>query len=606
MKRAWLSLALATCAGTVNAASPPPAALLLAAVPPPTAASPHSTATSPPAAAPPPAAPLPVAVPLSPPADTILRNGEIRLPNGWAHALAVSHGVIVAIGDDATVDHHRANGTRVINLNGATVLPGLHDMHVHPLMAGQTQLQCMFPQGSSEAIVVEAIRKCAGTHAKGEWIVGGQWDTSSLGAHPDWKALDKAAPDNPVALTDISLHGLWVNSIALRLANITPATANPPGGVIEKDAKGEPTGVLRESAGALVRSRIPAYTLEQNAKALSWSMKLMMSYGITSYTDALVDESALKAYALLADQGELKQRVKACLVWGRSLLTAGNAPQTDFITLRNLYARERFSPSCIKILLDGVPTDGHTAAMVEQYADAKSPDDPRAKGLLMVPAAELKKALINFDAQGFTVKMHAAGDGAVRAGLDAIEAARHANGFSGLMHEVAHNSFVQVSDIRRARDIAATFEMSPYIWYPNPIIPDIAKAVGAERMKRWIPVKEAIDAGALVVPGSDWSVVPSVNPWIAIETLVTRQQPGGGKEELAAAEKIALSQAIDLFTVNSAREMGDRTRVGTLERGMLADLIVLDRNPYRIPVTQVHDTKVKMTMINGEIVYGAN
>jgi predicted amidohydrolase YtcJ len=202
--------------------------------------------------------------------------------------------------------------------------------------------------------------------------------------------------------------------------------------------------------------------------------------------------------------------------------------------------------------------------------------------------------------------MHAAGDGAVRAGLDAIEAARHANGFSGLMHEVAHNSFVQVSDIRRARDIAATFEMSPYIWYPNPIIPDIAKAVGAERMKRWIPVKEAIDAGALVVPGSDWSVVPSVNPWIAIETLVTRQQPGGGKEELAAAEKITLSQAIDLFTVNSAREMGDRTRVGTLERGMLADLIVLDRNPYRIPVTQVHDTKVKMTMINGEIVYGAN
>ena len=300
------------------------------------------------------------------------------------------------------------------------MLPGLHDMHVHPLMAGQTQLQCMFPQGSTEAAVVEAVRKCASAHGKGEWIVGGQWDTASLGAHPDWKALDKAAPDNPVALTDISLHGLWVNSAALRLANITAATANPPGGVIEKDAKGEPTGVLRESAGALVRTHIPAYTLEQNAKALSWSMKLMMSYGITSYTDALVDEGALKAYALLADRGELKQRVKACLVWGRSLLTAGDAPQTDYITLRNLYVRERFSPSCIKILLDGVPTDGHTAAMVEQYADAKSADDPRAKGLLMVPAAELRKALINFDAQGFTVKMHAAGDGAVRAGLDAM------------------------------------------------------------------------------------------------------------------------------------------------------------------------------------------
>ena len=539
-------------------------------------------------------------------ADTILRNGEIRLPDGWAQALAVNHGVIVAVGDDAAVDRFRTSATKVIDLNGATVLPGLHDMHVHPLMAGQTQLQCMFPQGSSEAVVVAAIRKCASTHAKGEWIVGGQWDSSSLGAHPDWKALDAAAPDNPVALTDISLHGLWVNSAALRLANITAATPNPPGGVIERDAKGVPTGVLRESAGALVRARIPPYTLEQNAKALAWSMQLMMSYGITSYTDALVDESALKAYAALADRGELKQRVKACLVWGPSLLTAGDAPQADYITLRNLYARERFSPSCIKILLDGVPTDGHTAAMVEQYADAKSPDDPRAKGLLMVPAAELKKALINFDAQGFTVKMHAAGDGAVRAGLDAIEAARQANGFSGLLHEVAHNSFVQISDIRRARAIAATFEMSPYIWYPNPIIPDIVEAVGPERMQRWIPVKEAIDAGALVVPGSDWSVVPSVNPWIAIETLVTRQAPGGGREELGSAEKITLSQAIDLFTVNSAREMGNRTELGTLERGMLADLIVLDRNPYRISVTQVHDTKVKMTMINGEIVYGAH
>ena len=202
--------------------------------------------------------------------------------------------------------------------------------------------------------------------------------------------------------------------------------------------------------------------------------------------------------------------------------------------------------------------------------------------------------------------MHAAGDAAVRAGLDAIEAARKANGFSGLLHEVAHNSFVQESDIRRARGIGATFEFSPYIWYPNPIIPDVVKAVGPERMKRWIPVREAIDAGALVVPGSDWSVVPSVNPWIAIETLVTRQQPGGGKDELGAAEKISLEQAIELFTVNSAREMGDRNNEGTLERGMLADLIVLDRNPFKIPITQVHETQAKMTMINGEIVYGTN
>jgi predicted amidohydrolase YtcJ len=160
-----------------------------------------------------------------------------------------------------------------------------------------------------------------------------------------------------------------------------------------------------------------------------------------------------------------------------------------------------------------------------------------------------------------------------------------------------------MSDFRRARDIQATFEMSPYIWYPNPIIPDIAKAIGPERMKRWTPVKDAIDSGALVIPGSDWPVVPEANPWIAIETLVTRQKPGGGGETLGEVEKITLQQAFDLFTVNSARHMGNRSKTGSIEKGLLADLLVLDRNPFKIPVTQIHDTRIKLTLINGEVVY---
>jgi predicted amidohydrolase YtcJ len=538
-------------------------------------------------------------------AETILSNGQFDTPAGWAAAAAIKKGVIVAIGDAASVDKYKGPNTRVIDLEGAAVLPGLHDMHVHPMGAGLTELTCRFPQGSGPAVVQKAVEQCAAKHAKGEWITGGQWDAASFGATPPTREfLDRAAPNNPVVLTDISGHSAWANSQALRLAKITAATPNPPGGVIEKNAKGEPTGLLRESAAALVRGIVPPSTPEQNAHALKSSLDLMLSYGITSLTDAVVDGSILNAYATLADRGELKQRVKGCLVWGRAMPESADPKQPEYVELRNLYARERFSPNCIKIFLDGVPTDGHTAGMVEPYADAR-PDDPRAKGILMVPPTALNAALIDFDKKGFTVKMHAAGDAAVREGLDAIEAARKANGFSGLLHEVGHNSFVQMSDIRRARGIGATFEMSPYIWYPNPIIPDIAKAIGPERMKRWTPVKDAIDSGALVVPGSDWSVVPSVNPWIAIETLVTRQKPGGGGEILGAQERITLRQALDMFTVNSAREMKDRDQVGTLERGMLADLIVLDRNPLKIPITQVHDTKVKMTMINGEIVYGA-
>jgi predicted amidohydrolase YtcJ len=537
--------------------------------------------------------------------DMILSHGEIYTPAGCAQAAAIKNGVLIEVGDEAKVGAHRTARTNVIDLQGAAVLPGLHDMHVHPMGAGLTSLACGFPQGSSAKDIMAAVQKCASGKSKDEWITGGQWDAASFGkTPPDRKFLDRAAPNNPVVLTDISGHSAWANSKALQLAGITSKTPNPPGGIIERDAKGEPTGLLRESGAALVRGIVPPSSPEQNAKALSSSLTLMLSYGITSFTDAVVEGSILQAYATLADQGVLKQRVRGCLVW-RPAPPGSKEAEPEYIQLRNRFARERFSPTCIKMFLDGVPTDGHTAAMVESYENTQGMDAARAKGLLLVPPATLNTAVTDFDRRGFTVKFHAAGDAAVRAGLDAIEAARKANGFSGQLHQVGHDSFVQMNDIQRGRALAATFEFSPYIWYPNPIIPDIAKAVGAQRMERWIPVKDAIDAGALVVPGSDWSVVPSVNPWIAIETLVTRQKPGGGGDALGAAERITLQQAIDLFTVNSARAMGDRNQVGTLERGMLADLIVLDRNPLKVPITEVHDTKVRMTLINGEIVYKA-
>ena len=539
-------------------------------------------------------------------ADLILRNGEIYRDSGWAQAIAVKRGVIVAVGDESAVAALKGASTQVIDLKGAAVVPGLHDMHVHPTGAGLAQARCRITQGSTPQQILDAVKGCVAQRKKGEWITGGQWEASAFGKQSMHRSmLDRVSPDNPVALNDISGHSLWVNSKALEIAGVNKSTQNPTGGIIERDSKGEPSGVLRERAGALVYAVIPAPTDADNAKALSWSLSNMLSFGITSFTDAGLDDAGLQTYAALFDQGVLKQRVRGCIMWRGMSFNSRRSSSLEVIQNRNLYARDRFKPDCIKIVLDGVPTDGHTAAMVEPYADASHTDDVRAKGILMVPQQTLNAAVIDFDRQGLTVKFHAAGDAAVRAGLDAIEAARKANGFSGVLHDVGHNSFVQMSDIARARSIGATFEMSPYIWYPNPIIPDIAKAIGPERMKRWIPLKDAVDAGALVVPGSDWSVVPSVNPWIAIETLVTRQKPGGGGETLGEAEKLTLKQAFDLFTVNAAHQMGNANRTGAIEPGLLADLLVLDRNPFKVPVTQIHETAVTMALINGETVYRA-
>jgi len=537
------------------------------------------------------------------PADTILSNGHIYTGDGWAQALAIDRGVIIDVGEDGAIMQHARAGTRVIDLRNETVMPGLYDMHVHPMGAGSLHTACRFAQGLPPARIADAVRGCVARHKPGAWITGGQWDAASFGQVPVNRVLlDRVSPNNPVALMDISVHALWLNSRALELVGITRATPNPPGGIIERDAHGEPTGVVRESARALVQAAIPAATPTENVADLKWALGEMLSYGITSLTDAGIDENGLSAYATLADEGLLKQRVLGCIGWHPEPFATGDTAIEAAIRDRNLYARPRFRPECIKVFLDGVPTEGHTAAMLKPYADASRSDPARVRGMLMVPQTLLNAAVTRFDRMGLTVKFHAAGDAAVRAALDSIEAARKANGFSGLLHNVGHNSFVAMSDIERARSLAATFEMSPYIWYPNPIIPDIQKAIGAERMQRWIPVKDAIDSGALVVPGSDWAVVPSVNPWIAIEALVTRQRPGGGGEILGAQERITLKQAIDLFTINAAREMGTGDKTGRIARGWLADLLVLDRDPFAVPITQVHDTHVRAVMINGEIV----
>lgn len=533
--------------------------------------------------------------------DLILENAEIYTPDGWAQSLAVRDGVIVAVGSNAVIMELVGSDTRVMDLDGATVMPGLHDLHVHPMGAGLSQFSCNFPQGSGREVLLNAVAECAANREAGEWITGGQWDAASFGTVMHRSLLDEVAPDNPVSLVDISGHSIWVNSRALELAGITNDTLNPPGGIIVKNAVGDVTGVLRESAAGLVRGIVPGPSPDQVKEALYWATQLMLSYGITTYTDAGVTGGNLAAYAELADEGRLPQRINTCMMWrGVTFGVNDNGGMPEYVAERNLYARERLSPDCIKIALDGVPTDGHTAAMVDPYENSDE------RGILMVPGVELADLVTQWDALGFQVKMHAAGDAAVRAGLDAIEAARTANGFSGRLHDMAHNSFVKMEDIRRARDIGATFEMSPYIWYPNPIIPDIANAVGEQRMQRWIPVRDAMEAGALVVPGSDWPVVPGVNPWVGIETLVTRQAPGGVGEPLGEAEKISLEQAVQMFTVNASTQLGNRHRTGSLERGMLADMVVIDRNIFDILVTDIHNTRVLMTFIEGEMVYEAD
>ncbi|TGB03374.1 amidohydrolase [Streptomyces sp. MZ04] len=540
-------------------------------------------------------------------ADMILVGGHVKTSSGWAQALAVRTGVIDMVGSREDVLRRRGPDTRVTDLAGDTVLPGLHDLHVHPIYAGIRERRCKIPQGSSLADTLRIVAEHISRAAPGAWVLGGQWDTSALGTAPERTMLDAVAPGNPVLLEDTSGHSSWANSAALGVAGIGPGTPDPLGGYFERDAAGNPSGIQRETAADLLAASAPTPADEEVEAALEWALGEMVSHGITSFTEAAVGFTAgpraeLRAYTRLAARGAVRQRVRLCLVW------SPNDPVCEeVIATRNLYASGHITPDCVKIFLDGVPTDSHTAAMLEPYKDTVEGRDDEAgrHGLLAIAPAVLERAVTRFDRMGITVKFHAAGDAAVRAALDAVEAARTANGHGPCMHNVGHCTFVAKTDIERASQIGATFEVSPYLWQPSPICSDIAAAVGPEAVERVWPVREMLEARALVVAGSDWCVVPSVNPWSAIETLVTRQEPGGSSDSFGASQAITLEEAFDLFTVNSARQEGMENRVGRIEPGMLADIVVVGQNPFEVPIAQVHATEVKMTFIEGQLVFDA-
>ena len=542
------------------------------------------------------------------PADLILKNGQVKTPASWSQAIAIKNGVILKVGTTEELKPYQGSKTRVIDLHGETVLPGFFDSHVHPLYGGLVQKQCRVAQGLNLDQALEKIRQCTDAVKSGEWVIGGQWDASALGTVPNRTILDKVSGNHPVLLDDTSGHSSWANSKALELAGITNATPNPTGGIIERDAAGVATGVLREAAIEVVRSHVPAPSQNDVKAALTWSLNTMLSYGITSFTEAAVGFPAgpdleLNMYDQLADAGVLKQRVRLCMTWDQN-----SELSNKVIAARNLYARNLVAPDCVKIFLDGVPTDGHTAAMLHPYETAMEgrDDDASRLGMLMVKQDVLSAAVTKFDAMGLAVKFHSAGDAAVRAGLNAIEAARKANGYSGKLHDIGHSTLVDKEDLDRARLIGATFEVSPYLWSPSPINNDITHAVGNDRADRAWPIKEMLDAHALVVAGSDWAVIPSVNPWIGVESLVTREEPGGSANSFGKKEAISLEEAIELFTANSARDRGMGNVVGRIEVGMLADLIVLNQNPFQVPVNQIHNTLVNLTLIDGKVAFDRN
>lgn len=534
------------------------------------------------------------------PSDAVYTNAKIYTvdaENRWATAIAVKDGKILAVGNETLVMAFAGEQTALRDLRGRMMMPGIHDTHIHPSSAGiQDRLECSFLSNDLNK-VIEALKQCITELAEGEWVRGGQWNEGLFGSGRMPKLiLDEIAPKHPVFLMDWSVHNAWVNSKALDLFGIGTETPDPPGGVIVRDSQtGEATGILLDNAAYNYRRTLPAYSLEQRAQALSWSIDQIRQYGVTTFKAALVTIREMEAYAELNLRRALPLRVKTSLSW-KSAWANSHEEERALIESRRNFLDKQIDTEFAKIMLDGIPPN-YTAALLEPYVPSKAYGENH-RGDLMLSPEEVAVDVTNLDGQGLTVKMHATGDRSARVALDAVEAARKTNGNSGLIHEVSHAEMIHPDDIPRFKELNVAAEMCPILWYPIGGL-NWELWLGKERAKMW-PIKALTDAGALVIYGSDWPVVPTPNPWPGIESMVTRSDPAGpGDAPDWPEQAVDLQTALRIFTINGAvaNKVGEMS--GSLEVGKDADFIVLDRNIFDIPITDVGETQVLLSVIGG-------
>lgn len=543
-------------------------------------------------------------------ANLVIRNARIYSGAREAKpfsAMAIKDGKIIALGTDDEVQQHASSDAEVRDLGGAAVLPGFVDVHNHHVLAGLTDLfEVSFSPTASFEEILDAVREWAKDLAPDAWIIGGSvgstvFDQLTVEAR---HRMDEAAGGRPVALTDDSHHNKYVNTRALELAGITNETENPPGGSIVRDAEtGEATGLLFEAAGIMVADVIASsqpLTLEQRSQAAVRAIEMLNEYGITAFQDAGVSTSALSAIKQVDETQGLNAWVVSSLLVND--LVFGESPiGDDLIAQREDFRTTHHRPDFIKIFLDGVPPT-ETGAFLTPYVESPAHQHAHCGETTMNPE-ELQDWLMRTAALGISAKIHCTGDAAVRAALDAIEAVRQA-GFDAPMYQIAHGQFVHPDDRPRFAQLNVAADISPFIWFPG-VIPEAIAAVRPEdEASQMQPNRALLDLGALVAGGSDWPVSESPNPWEGIQGLVTREDPLKRAEgALWPEQAVTLGEAIEIFTINSARAMGLGEVTGSLEVGKSADFIVLTQDPYAIPADQLIETRASQTWFEGRLVF---
>ncbi|MFE7243146.1 amidohydrolase [Streptomyces sp. NPDC057580] len=549
-------------------------------------------------------------------ADLVLTGARVRLAaDRWASAVAVRDGRIAAVGDEADVRSLAGPRTRVVHAPGGLVMPGFQDSHIHAPFAGRNRQRLWLNDLVGRKAYLDAIAAYAAAHPEEEWIVGGGWAMEHFpGGTPRKEDLDAVVPDRPVFLMNRDVHGAWGNSRALEAAGITRDTPDPFDGRIERDpVTGEATGTLHEGAAYHVNDHVvPRPGQREWESAILEAQSYLHTLGITGWQDAWVTPDTQEAYQSLAASGRLTARVVGALWWDRH---RGLEQIADLLERRERGLRVEapgvalgsgFHPISVKIMTDGV-LENYTGALLEPYCDGCGGHSD-SSGLSYVPHDLLCAAVTELDHHGFQVHLHAIGDRAVRDSLDAIAAARAANGPGDRRHHIAHVQIVQPEDVKRFAELDAVVNCQTYWAQSEPQMDELTMPfLGPERSRLQFPFADLLASGARLAMGSDWAVT-TANPLEQLEVAVTRIDPQHrDNAPFLPDQRLSLDDALDAFTVGSAYVNHD-PQGGAVDVGRRADLVLLDTDIFApgfatSDSAPLADVRVRLTVAAGQVVH---
>lgn len=544
------------------------------------------------------------------PADTIVFGGPIRTMDPRlpvTDAVAVTDGVITAVGREE-VGSAGSPRTEVVDLDGRTLLPGFQDAHLHPLDGGLQQLECDLSELHSLDGYRLAIRAFADAHPDDEWVRGAAWYGDVFpGGFPDRRELDALTGGRPAVFACHDGHGVWVSSAALERAGIDRDTPDPDGGRIQRDAAGEATGVLMESAADLVTDLLPEPDEAHLERALLQAQSYLHRLGITAWQDAAVGDAigipdSFDLYCRLSERGSLTARVTGALWWDRD---AGFDQVPELVRRRGAVPEGRFRASAIKIMQDGV-CENLTAALLRPY---RGHGDER--GMSFIEPAELARIACELDRLRFDLHLHAVGDRAVRECLDALAGLER--GAWDSRHQIAHLDLIDPADVSRMGRLGVIANIQPLWARLDPVLVETKLPYLDEvHQQNHFAFGSLQRAGAQLAMGSDWPV-SSPDPLWGIHVAVNRTAPEAdphAQDERAQTEPLLPGEAIDLDSALAAytRHAARANRLdatGTLTTGFAADLVVLDRDPFATPPRELSSIRVQQTFVAGESVYEA-